>query len=151
MTKDKISMPDTHLNARNRRLFLNHLAETANVAASARAAGITSSGVYAERRRSAGFRDDWARALGSGATGLWTNKSGQIAIWIGGDWRCQVAHDGMRLWAMSNGRDSIYTGGVWSGGPIIANPSGGAVVDTEARATLGAMLQYFRLIGMLMP
>ena len=89
--------------------------------------------------------------VGSGATGLWTNKSGQIAIWIGGDWRCQVAHDGMRLWAMSNGRDSIYTGGVWSGGPIIANPSGGAVVDTEARATLGAMLQYFRLIGMLMP
>ena len=49
MTIDKISMPDTHLNARNRRLFLNHFAETANVAASARAAGITSSGVYAER------------------------------------------------------------------------------------------------------
>ncbi len=63
MTKDKISVPDTCLNARTRRLFLNHLAETANVAASARA----------------------------------------------------------------------------------------AVVDTEARATLGVMLQYFRLIGMLTP
>jgi hypothetical protein len=33
MTKDKISVPDTRLNARTRRLFLNHLAETANVAA----------------------------------------------------------------------------------------------------------------------
>ena len=52
MTKDKISVPDTRLNARTRRLFLNHLAETANVAASARAAGVASSGVYAERRRS---------------------------------------------------------------------------------------------------
>ena len=30
MTKDKISVPDTRLNARTRRLFLNHLAETAN-------------------------------------------------------------------------------------------------------------------------
>ena len=40
MTKDKISVPDTRLNARTRRLFLNHLAETANVAASARAAAV---------------------------------------------------------------------------------------------------------------
>jgi hypothetical protein len=68
-----------------------------------------------------------------------------------GDWRYLAAHDGMRLWNRSNGRDSIYTGGVWRSGPIIANPSGGAVVDTEARATIGAMLQYFRLIGMLTP
>ena len=75
----------------------------------------------------------------------------EIAIWIGGDWRYLIAHDGMRLWDRSNGRDSIYTSGVWRSGPIIANPSGGAVVDTEARATLGAMLQYFRLIGILTP
>ena len=73
MTKDKISVPDTRLNARTRRRFLNHLAETANVAASARAAGITSSSVYAERRRSAGFRDDWARALGEGYARLETD------------------------------------------------------------------------------
>ncbi len=75
----------------------------------------------------------------------------KIAIWIGGDWRYLIAHDGMRLWNRSNGRDSIYTGGVWRSGPIIANPSGGVVVDTEARATLSAMLQYFRLIGILTP
>ena len=73
MTKDKISVPDTRLNARTRRLFLNHLAETANVAASARAAGVASSNVYAERRRSAGFRDDWARALGEGYARLETD------------------------------------------------------------------------------
>ena len=89
--------------------------------------------------------------VGSGATGVWANKSGQIAIWIGGDWRYLVAHDGMRLWDRSNGRDSIYTDGVWRSGPIITNPSGGAVIDSEARATLGTMLQYFRLIGILAP
>lgn len=89
--------------------------------------------------------------VGSGATGVWANKSGQIAIWIGGDWRYLVAHDGMRLWDRSNGQDSIYTDGIWHSGPIITNPSGGAVIDSEARATLGAMLQYFRLIGILAP
>jgi hypothetical protein len=75
----------------------------------------------------------------------------KIAIWIGGDWRYLIAHDGMRLWDRANGRDSIYTGGIWRSGPIIANPSGGTVVDSEARAALGAMLQYFRLIGILTP
>ena len=146
MTKDKISVPDTRLNARTRRLFLNHLAETANVSASARAAGVA---LTAPALTDSDIGKCWL--VGSGATGLWTNKSGQIAIWIGGDWRYLVAHDGMRLWNRSNGRDSIYTGGVWRSGPIIANPSGGAVVDIEARATLGAMLQYFRLIGILTP
>lgn len=73
MTKVKMSAPDSRLNARTRRLFLNHLAETANVAASARTAGIASSSVYAERRRSAGFRDDWARALGEGYARLETD------------------------------------------------------------------------------
>ena len=87
--------------------------------------------------------------MGSGATGLWANKAGQIAIWIGGDWRYLIAHDGMRLWDRANGRDSIYTGGVWRSGPIITNPSDGTVVDIEARAALGTMLQYFRLIGIL--
>ena len=80
MTKDKISVPDTRLNARTRRLFLNHLAETANVAASARAAGVASSNVYAERWRSAGFRDDWARALGEGYARLETDLLGEALL-----------------------------------------------------------------------
>lgn len=87
--------------------------------------------------------------VGTGATGLWANKDGQIAICIGGDWRYLFANDGMRLWNRSNGRDSIYSDGIWLSGPIIANPTGGAVIDSEARATLDAMLQYFRLIGIL--
>lgn len=87
--------------------------------------------------------------VGTGATDLWVNKASQIAIWIGGGWRYLVAHDGMRLWNRSNGRDSIYSDGIWRSGPIIENPMGGTVIDSEARATLGAMLQYFRLIGIL--
>ena len=54
------------LNASKRLAFFAHLSETANVTASARAAGISSSAVYAERRRSAQFRDSWSEALSEG-------------------------------------------------------------------------------------
>ena len=49
---------EARLNAKIRRQFLDHLAATANVSASARTAGVASSAVYAERRRSPAFRSD---------------------------------------------------------------------------------------------
>jgi hypothetical protein len=51
MAINKTLVPDARLNMKIRSLFLDHLAETANVSASARAAGVASSAVYAERRR----------------------------------------------------------------------------------------------------
>ena len=54
------------LNAARRKIFLAHLAETSNVAASARLAGISSAAIYAERRRSEAFRRDWSDALAEG-------------------------------------------------------------------------------------
>lgn len=49
-----------------RATFLGKLAETANVAASARDAGMPVSSVYALRLRSPGFRLEWAEALAEG-------------------------------------------------------------------------------------
>lgn len=57
---------DTRLNAARRKLFFGGLSETANVAASARLAGISSNAVYAERRRSSAFRAAWSEALAEG-------------------------------------------------------------------------------------
>ena len=57
---------DARLNAARRKQFFAKLSETANVAASARAAGISSSAVYAERRRSVPFRAAWQDALTEG-------------------------------------------------------------------------------------
>ena len=65
----KASVPkkiDKRLNAAKRKLFFAHLSETANVAASARIAGISSSTVYAERRRSAPFKVAWFEGLTEG-------------------------------------------------------------------------------------
>lgn len=47
-------------------VFLDALAETCNVHASARAAGVTAQCVYQRRRRDAGFRAAWGEALEQG-------------------------------------------------------------------------------------
>ncbi|MFC4291491.1 hypothetical protein ACFOWX_03585 [Sphingorhabdus arenilitoris] len=54
------------IGAAKREVFLAQLAETSNVTASARAAGVSSSAIYTLRRRSAEFRDQWAAALTEG-------------------------------------------------------------------------------------
>ena len=62
MAKHQKPASDARLNAKIRRQFLDHLAATANVSASARTAGVAGvagSAVYAERRRPAAFRGDW--------------------------------------------------------------------------------------------
>lgn len=52
--------------ARARKLFLEHLALTSNVAASARKAGVSSSRAYALKRKNADFARDWQAALCEG-------------------------------------------------------------------------------------
>ena len=51
---------------RRRATFLEHLAATCNVTASAAVAGVAVSTVYANRMRDAGFRADWDAALEQG-------------------------------------------------------------------------------------
>ncbi|RRQ51660.1 hypothetical protein [Sphingorhabdus wooponensis] len=72
MAINKTAVPDARLNMKIRSLFLDHLAQTANVSASALAAGVKSSAVYAERRRTPAFRDAWALALAEGYARLET-------------------------------------------------------------------------------
>jgi hypothetical protein len=51
-----------------RRAFLIHLAESSNVAASAKAAGASRAAMYAERRRLPAFASQWQEALIEGYT-----------------------------------------------------------------------------------
>jgi hypothetical protein len=74
VTKPKASPSgNSRLNAAARKRFLDHLAQTANVAASARKAGISGDAAYAERRRLADFRGEWAEALTEGYIRLETD------------------------------------------------------------------------------
>lgn len=63
----KLEKPEKRVwNKVSREKFLGHLAETSNVTASAKAAAMTASSVYALRRRSPEFRNLWAEALAEG-------------------------------------------------------------------------------------
>lgn len=64
---------NTRFNATSRRCFLDHLAHSANVAASARAAGISSQLVYSAHRRLPDFKAEWQEALAEGYVRLETN------------------------------------------------------------------------------
>lgn len=89
--------------------------------------------------------------VGNAPTTAWTGQADTIAVYIGGGWRHIAPQDGMRIWNRSNGRHMFRIDGQWLDGPAIANPSNGSVVDIEARTALAAILQYFRLIGLLAP
>ncbi len=59
-------IPAPRMKASARKAFLNHLAETSNVAASARKVDISKASIYAERRRLPEFRAAWGLALAEG-------------------------------------------------------------------------------------
>ncbi|HET6537542.1 MAG TPA: hypothetical protein VFG34_05430 [Sphingopyxis sp.] len=61
-------------------LFLDALAETSNVTASARAAGMAASAFYRERRRSADFADRWHDALCEGFVRLETELLSEALV-----------------------------------------------------------------------
>jgi len=102
------------------------------------------------------------------ATGAWAGKSGSVAGWTSGGWRFVAPSDGMRLVVRATGIEAIYREGAWELGAVrgsalvigdeqvigsrlgpIASPAGGATVDVEARAALGAILVALRTHGLI--
>jgi hypothetical protein len=89
--------------------------------------------------------------VGNAPTAVWTGQADSIAVYIGGGWRHIAPQDGMRIWNRANHRHLFRIESHWTEGPAIVNPANGSVVDVEARTTLSAILQYFRLIGYVAP
>lgn len=87
--------------------------------------------------------------IGAGATGIWATHESDIAVYVGGGWRYIASQEGMRTWNRASARQLLRIDGQWADAPSVPNPAAGSVVDVEARAALAAILQYFRLIGVL--
>lgn len=106
--------------------------------------------------------------VAAGASGLWSGREGQMAQWTGGGWRytipaegwrCHVIdrnvtirHDGVDWLEESAREDGLYISGmrvVTAQQSSIDNPAGGAVADSEARATIGAILTVLRSHGLI--
>lgn len=82
-----------------------------------------------------------------GASGVWSGKSGQIAIWVGADWRYARPTEGMRVRLHTAQSDLVHVQGTWISAPAIADPAGGLTVDAEARTAIKLLLDHFRSLG----
>lgn len=87
--------------------------------------------------------------VGPSPVGAWAGRAGQIAVFTAGGWRFVPAVNGMRVYDRDGGVMRTFNGSIWPAPPAIADSSGGATVDTEARATLAAVLSALRTIGLL--
>jgi Protein of unknown function (DUF2793) len=82
------------------------------------------------------------------AVGAWEGSESNIAVQIGGNWHFVAPQEGMSLFDAEAGYSLVFRSG-WQRMDAPAAPAGGTVVDVEARATIGQLIQAFRAIGIL--
>lgn len=106
--------------------------------------------------------------IGPSPTGDWVGRAGQLAGYTSGGWRFVMPFDGMTVFVRSQAAPALYRANAWEVGTIrctgllvggqqvigarasaIANPSGGTVVDTEARVAIASILSAMRQHGLI--
>lgn len=84
--------------------------------------------------------------IGANASGAWTGQSGKIACHNGGNWLFMMPSHGMRVFDRSTEHDLRYNG-TWLSPEAPASPSGGGVIDTEARTAIATLITQLRTAG----
>jgi hypothetical protein len=106
--------------------------------------------------------------VGTAAAGDWSGKAGQLALYTSGGWRFILPKSGMMLWSKVDAVFIHFTGIAWVVGswpvqqlmvagqkvvsdrqPAIADAVGGAVLDSQARATISNILNAMRAHGLI--
>ncbi|MCW2382535.1 MULTISPECIES: DUF2793 domain-containing protein [unclassified Sphingobium] len=106
--------------------------------------------------------------VGSGATGEWAGCERMIAAWTAAGWRFLAPFEGLHCWKRDTQsgvrfqagdwrEDGLRTDGFYVDGekvigsrrPAIANPSGGAPVDSQAREAIISVLDTLRAHGLI--
>ncbi|MBB5987288.1 DUF2793 domain-containing protein [Sphingobium lignivorans] len=103
----------------------------------------------------------------TGATGAWLDAEGAVAGWTSQGWLFLRPAAGWRAWTIDRGHELRFDGSAWVDGPVredgfyvggervvsarqgaIADPTGGAVQDDQARIALLAILSALRTHGL---
>lgn len=106
--------------------------------------------------------------IGPAPTGAWSGKAHQLAGWSASGWRFVAPVEGMAAWVIADALTARYRAGAWALGEeraahlaiggetvvgprqaAIADPSGGAAIDAEARAAIAALLAALRAHGLI--
>lgn len=106
--------------------------------------------------------------VGAGATGAWTDHDGALASWTAGGWRFVSPVPGMLVWNIDLGCWQHWSGIGWSDGslpatalviageqvvgprlPDVPSPSGGTIIDAEARAAIDALIATLKSHGLI--
>lgn len=106
--------------------------------------------------------------VASGGAAEWSGHDGELACLTSGGWRFVAPRAGMRVSTAADGQMRVHDGSGWTldavrpdgfhvGGvrvvgaraAAIADPSGGSVIDAEARAALGQILTVLRGHGLI--
>lgn len=82
-------------------------------------------------------------------TGTWESHPGKIACWSSGDWLFAAPRDGLRVLDIAIGQFRLYRSGAWTSASPPAVPSGGTVVDGEARAAISELIAALADAGIL--
>ena len=97
-------------------------------------------------------------AVAAAATGDWAGRDGMLAMWSEGGWRFVAPPPGTFGWNKATSLPLLWDGTQWREGewicaglvvggvqvvgprqPGIASPSGGTIIDEEARAAINAL------------
>jgi hypothetical protein len=106
--------------------------------------------------------------VASAATDAWSGKDLSLAAWTSGGWRFVVPPAGMGVWNKADALILRFDGAGWNGGELtgsslriggvqvvgerlsaIASPSGGTIIDAEARAAVSAVIAALMSHGLI--
>jgi Protein of unknown function (DUF2793) len=106
--------------------------------------------------------------VGPAATGAWGGRAHHLATWTDGGWRFVAPVPGMTVWKLDADYRLHWTGTAWSDGnwPVAAltigdqqvvgprleavpSPSGGTIIDVEARAAVESVIVALRTHGLI--
>jgi hypothetical protein len=87
--------------------------------------------------------------VGSAATGAFSGQTDCIAAWTDGGWRFFSPREGLRAYDLSESAHRIYAGGSWNLIAAPAAPTGGSVIDTQARSAIAAIITALQNAGII--
>lgn len=90
--------------------------------------------------------DGKAWLVASSASGDWTGQAGKIAARQAGNWLYAAPRDGMKLLNRVTGQEIRYSTG-WKAATRPTAPTGGTVIDSEARSAIAAILNALTTAG----